>query len=1138
MRAARLVLASLAVASAVSCTVDTAPDGLRATPPGSGPRVVFDVTRRPLPAIPFPNDTATFADPTSRTGRRVNASLAAHTAMERKAREGFAEMEGWGTFAPITVEFERPLDVGLVARTMRDDGFEPANDPVYVVNLTTGVPVLLDMGHGNYPVVVRDLDRYYPNDPKAREQTLLFETVEEGAGLSQADYRPALDMDFDGVLDHPNTFVTPGAGVARPGVDDLLTFYERQTSTLILRPMLPMEEKTEYAVVLTDRLRGEDGEPVRSPFPFVHHPQQRSGLQRLEQILRGGGRASYYGDLDGTGLEHVAFAWTFTTQPTTEDMRLLRDGLHGKGPFARFAAEFPPDLMLYRAAGKYPRSEDDPPGWEDDPQCREVAKRPYTVKFTDIADTLTVVAEQFFGFEGSQVDALKETLSNVDHLVIGSYRSPHLNGDPRVLDPDAHFRVNFKTGEAEVHSEDVKFWIAIPKATPAHRQPFPVAFWAHGTTLHAAETLIHAGHLARQGVAVMGIDMPGHGLALDPGQARLAGAYLGTRCLAPAVVGVVAGRARDLNGDGKLDSGGDLWTPHVFRTRDNVRQSVLDVMQGLRVLRAFDGQRRANQDYDADGEPDVAGDFDGDGVPDLGGPAVAYSMGGGSYGGIVAMVAGALDPQMKAVAPISGAGGMTDVAVRSFGVVDSVIEKVISPIVVAVPAASRPPEDGAPRTRCTGTQRSVRFVVNDLLQSKELEIACLDAGELDRGMTVVVTNVASKERRCARTGDDGRFRLSLPATRGDRIDVQVYLEPDVVDSYDEHACNVRPGAPVGRRIAEWEQEAARYEPVASEDRRCESARGCAQFRDTFYAVGAPLVAPQDGWGLSRQSPEFRRVIHLTQAVVDPADPVNFAAYYMLRGMPDPDGRPAPPRALLNIATVGDAFVSIAASQTLSRAAGALPFLPPDAARRLPEYADWATPAPLWRQLGGKTPADVLHERFVTEGIARLARTPAGAACGVNYVPGPTCTASPRADAETCRDTLADPDWLDEGRAGDDQQHPPVPLRLARLAGLRVTDDASLDAAWAPRLASTPLGPDGAGYVPAPGAPLVATLTAYTNPLGSHVWLIGDPCKKWDDVTYFEGLYARFFATAGTELPYLSAPASHHCLQDASCAFQR
>src|SRR5438874_1008125 len=115
---------------AVACDVDTAPEGLRATPPGDGPRVRWDITHRPLPDVPLPNDVATFADPTSRTGRRINASLVAPTTMERTARAGFDEMEGWGTSSPISVAFDRDdttdalapaIDLEDVAHRMQGD---------------------------------------------------------------------------------------------------------------------------------------------------------------------------------------------------------------------------------------------------------------------------------------------------------------------------------------------------------------------------------------------------------------------------------------------------------------------------------------------------------------------------------------------------------------------------------------------------------------------------------------------------------------------------------------------------------------------------------------------------------------------------------------------------------------------------------------------------------------------------------------------------------------------------------------------------------------------------------------------------------------------------------------------------------
>src|SRR5581483_10866733 len=105
MNRSRAAFAAIVLLAA--CDVDSIPDGAMRTPGGTGPRVVFDVLCRPLPEIPQPNDVAAFPDPTSRTGVRINASLASPTRLETVARTGFCSLEGWGTFAPITVAFAR-----------------------------------------------------------------------------------------------------------------------------------------------------------------------------------------------------------------------------------------------------------------------------------------------------------------------------------------------------------------------------------------------------------------------------------------------------------------------------------------------------------------------------------------------------------------------------------------------------------------------------------------------------------------------------------------------------------------------------------------------------------------------------------------------------------------------------------------------------------------------------------------------------------------------------------------------------------------------------------------------------------------------------------------------------------------------
>ncbi len=1132
----RPFLAFVALTALAACAVDTIPAGLQATPPGAGPAIVFDLLHRPLPDIPQPNDIATFADPTSRTGRRIDASVVGSTSMDEVARTQFDEMEGWGTTAPITVRFTSEagadprvaaVDLADLRLRMQAPDWDTRDDAVYVVNLATGVPALLDVGQGNFPTTILDPTQYYPNDPHATSNNLLMETVEEGAGLGPADYRPSLDLDFDGVLDHPDTLGTLGPG-GIAGVDDLLPWYERQTDTLVLRPLLPLEEKTEYAVIVTDRMHGPDGQPVRSPFPEVYHPSQRASVQHLQALLGDPTRANYYGDIAGTGLTHVAFAWTFTTQPVTEDMVLLRDGLYGRGPFARFATQYPPEVEPFQAAGKALAPGDEPSAWQSLPECVGPSKTPYVAHWVDAKQAITTLLPQLFPLSATQQQGLLDSLDAVDYFVVGTYPTPYLIGDPASTDPDDHFHVSFMTGEGSVHTDQGHFWLSVPKATAGAKPPFPVAFWHHGTTLFDTEMFIHAGRYAKNGLALASIDAPGHGLYVDPGQQFFLRALLSASCLEPFTNAIDSGRDIDLNGDGIPDSGGLIWSAHILRTRDNVRQAVLDAMQLTRTLASFDGKALADEDYNGNGVlDDLAGDFNGDGVVDVGGPGVPIYASGGSLGGIVSMIQGVVDPQIVAAAPVSGAGGFMDVAMRGVVTPVPVLEQVLGPLIVSVPAA------GLTGSACTSDQRSVRWYVNDLFNTAQIEIACLDASELDAGMTVLVRNATNGELRCTRTGDGGTFRVALPTSVGDAVAIQVLGAPDAVDSYQN--CNTVEGAPVGRAIGTWEQAATSFTPVATAGLDCTSTTGCAQFRETFYPVGSPLVAPQEGLGLLRQTPDFRQIVSLSQAALDPADPMNYARYYMLRSLPALDGTPSAPRPLLVATTAGDNQVTTATGLAFARAAGALPFLPPSAVTTMPEYADYATPQSLWDAFGGQSPNQVLIANGQMEGVSRMGRTPPSMACGINYVTSTTCNAPPSPPTVmACADTLYDADWL--GGPADDygQPHPATPLRMARLASTHVVDAASLATAWTPRIQGAPSANDDAAWTPGP--PLVASVTAYLDPLGQHDWSVGDPCQKWDGTTYMDNLLAHFFATNGQDLYYLSHPVTHTCLANTSCPF--
>ena len=129
-------------------------EGLAPTPAGSGPRVVWDLANRPLPEIPFPNDAATRPDPASPTGRRLNLSVVAPTGMEAEVRRKADDLDGFGTFAPITVKLDGLVDLAAIRDRQADLDF--GNDAAYVVDVTPGSPtygkpVMLDLGAASFP---------------------------------------------------------------------------------------------------------------------------------------------------------------------------------------------------------------------------------------------------------------------------------------------------------------------------------------------------------------------------------------------------------------------------------------------------------------------------------------------------------------------------------------------------------------------------------------------------------------------------------------------------------------------------------------------------------------------------------------------------------------------------------------------------------------------------------------------------------------------------------------------------------------------------------------------------------------------------------------------------------------------------
>lgn len=936
----RFFTALIAVALLASCA-DGPDNGLRETPDGNGPVVNWDVYARPLPEIPFPNDIATWPDPTSPTGRRVNASMVGPTEWESLIRRQIDRLDGFGIYSPLWVSFDKPLDIQNIKDRHQPDG-NMDDDAVYIINIDPDSPEfgraqVLDMGWGNIPVV-QERTSWFSNDLRAGESNLVFETVDEfGTGI---------DSNYDGHLAKSNVWPPDG-----DPVDDLLTFYEVDTNTLILNHVNPLREQTEYAVVLTERLIGEDGAPVRSPFEYVHHGAQTGSLKRLEG----------YGLLEKHGLtvDDVAFAWTFTTQSTTADLVSIRKGLDGRGPFGWLADAYPAEFA------------------EIDPlKANPGEGSVYVVEGAYIAALLGDYGGELLGLKDDQKEALLDALAHVDYIVAGTFDSPNfLANDEEV------FKINRLDGTGDVGTTRVTWLMTVPKEANGFTAPFKTAIVSHGYTSSRLELLGHAGTMARFGMVGIAIDCWGHGGG-DIGIDEAAMHYiLDQYNLEPLVENVVfKGRARDLNNDGKRDSGGDFWTADAVHTRDVVRQSAVDYMQLVRILRSFDGQQRWDFDLNGDGVNELAGDFNGDGVVDVGGPDNQYMMVGGSLGGIMSGIVPAVEPHINLSVPVSGAGGLAmHVGLRTTqgGVNQAVLLRVLGPLVVTIPN-----EQGG---------HDLGFHVSDVNDDVVVVFAKLD--DLKHRDYIDVYNHKTHEYSFGYLDPEGRSRMNIQADAGDQLTVTIYDGPIKSPDKVKHVIST-----FGERM---------------------------QFQGKTFEPGTPLVSPVSGHGVKRQTPRFRRFISLVGMVTEPGDPISYSRHFFLEPLPILEDGPRFTN-VLHIPTVGDTNVSISGGVAMARAAGLMPTTPQDARdshlrygrpsvtySAADGYDTWYASRASWDQYVNNitatddmTPNQLLIDNYVLEGIDKIHRW-------------------------GDQDMLFDPDNLDDDLDAFAAPHLPDPLRITR-----------------------------------------------------------------------------------------------------------
>jgi hypothetical protein len=986
-----------------------APQGWTEAERTGGPRVIWDFDARPLPDIPLPNDLAMRVDPSSPTGLRVNVSTHASTEHERDIRRKFNTLDGFGTYAPISVGFDKPLDIeNLFARHADNDDFR--DDAVYLLNIDEscaryGEEIALDIGKRRFPitmwqrssgtpdpeapdgVVVGGGNLYFPLDAHGDSPNLLFEDRNEDRNGNGA-LDPGEDVDQDGVLDVAN-LRDPAAcdGIPRYSIehhrclaDQLLTFYERETNSLVLWPLWPLEQRCKHAVVLTKRLVGEDGRPVESPFASVNDISQTAALTSATGLL---GRY-------GLSVDDVAFAWTYTTGSMTTDLERLRAGLYGAGPFAELAEQFPVDDLQLWTAGELAADQglEPAPGTED----RVVAPGGC------IAAGLTWLWGQGQGEWEANMCSIQADLAAIGGLFGGSFSAPDLlvdrDGHATPAYPSTHdelWQIDAEAGQATIGTTRPTFWCALPQraadCTPGNPEgrpfcpPYPTVIYAHGYGGSRAEISLHMGRHAAMGQAACSIDAYGHGLSRmlvpnNPEAQTFSIAQFVFEGLGVPELGamILRGRDRDLDNDGLPDPGADMWTADIFHTRDMVRQSVLETMQFVRILRSMDGSTRA-----ADGS--LLGDVDGDGEVDLGGPDTTIGHWGISLGGILSGVLAGSEPSLDAASPNAGGAGLTQVSGRASqgGVPEAVGLPVLGPLVLgclATDTHQRPVAVGEPGNDCfdgdgqvegpfVGGNLRLAFLLNANAKSAMREFAAVEGVAV--GDRVVLENLANGERAEQRISERGWLRFSVAADALDPIERRslIGLSGDMA-GIGSASDNTLLGDPLRLTVYVGESEQVRG-VIDSFQRELD-------FQGTRYREGSTLVALQAGLGYQRNTPGFRRFLGLAQHALGPGDPGVWMPHvwmYPLDVSYDPHVQGGNTRVLV-MPTAGDSNVPVSTGVAMGRTAGLL--------------GDWRRDETLppeqgWRELFAVDPRygtsidQMLVDNYVVEAIASLQRFP-------------------------------------------------------------------------------------------------------------------------------------------------------------------
>jgi hypothetical protein len=857
------------------------PEGLRATPEGTGPMVTVDWDAEPLPELPFPNDLATIPDPDSPTGLRLNISLVAETHEQAETREKLNTLSGWGVYAPMTVGFQAPLDLdNLFARHGGDRKIGASrliDDGIFVIDVTPGSPTYgqpahIDIGEGRFPMDVWNPARYWANDSRAGHPSVTFDTMDEDAVENGGNGNGVMDWgedtDNDGNLDVPNVYPEGSTDL----FEDLLSWYERETNTVIMRPVVPLREKTTYAVVVTERVVGLDGQPVRSPWDQVHHMRQLAKLESLPATL----------PALGLDVEDIAFTWAFTTGSVTDELVAIKQGRDGEGPLAWLADDYPASINTTAVMHSRPN---------EDPHAVGVAPLINALELIPDAGVGGIIAENYRAFSSIAVGG---TFTTPDFLVD--------KDDDGRDDSEEFFVLNLKEGTAEVAPRDVVFSCILPNEVVAE-PPYDVVLWGHGYGSSRFEFASFVWAVNRVGKAACSMDFPSHGVELDPELADLVETVLGGLNLAEFVTHLEDSRARDLDNDGRLDSGGDQWSADAFHTRDQVRQATVDWAW---FIKAIQNCGSGTMVRDGDGEDQMSCDWDLDGAIDIGGPDAKFYIAGGSLGGINASVAAPILTEVSAFIPVVSGGGLLDIALRSDigGATEAMAGRLMTPMIVG-----RSTDDGL----------VVEQLITSVTNMRTRHLATLPT--FPAGGKVIVDNLEKGFSREGLIPENGAFRVGIAADGLRPMDKKALANipaAGAVSTLEDYRVPNNEGLGDRLRIRFESYDAATDSFTAMDELTMDTFETDIIHEGITHPAGSPLIALSFGSGYIRGTPDLRRVATVFSAILEPGDPIAYSPMMFERPF---EALGSQAVNVLHMPNTGDNIVSINTGISQARAMG-------------------------------------------------------------------------------------------------------------------------------------------------------------------------------------------------------------------------